>query len=93
MVRVVIQIPCFNEAGQLAATVAATLANNWLAGLPAEFLGQYVPKIRAVDAAQVQAMGRKYFAPADQSIIVVGDSGAVGAQLQPYGQFEVRGRK
>jgi len=75
---------------QLQGAVAATLANNWLVGLPAEFLGEYVPKIRAVDAAQVQAMGAKYFAPKDQSVVVVGDPKAVAEQLKPYGEFEVR---
>ncbi|MDQ3618371.1 MAG: insulinase family protein [Pseudomonadota bacterium] len=73
---------------QMQASVAATLANNWLVGLPPEFLGQYVPKIRAVDAAQVQAMAKKYYAPADQSIIVVGDAAAVAGQLRIYGKFE-----
>lgn len=77
---------------QLQGAVAATLANNWLVGLPAEFLGEYVPKIRAVDAAQVQAMGAKYFAPQDQSIVVVGDPKAVADQLKPYGAFEVTGK-
>lgn len=75
---------------QLQGAVAATLASNWMVGLPAEFLGQYVPKIRAVDAAQVQAMAAKYYAPKDQSIIVVGDSKAVSEQLKAYGNFEVR---
>ena len=49
-----------------------------------------IPKIRAVDAAQVQAMASKYFAPKDQSIIVVGDGKAVADQLTPYGEFERR---
>ena len=75
---------------QMQGAVAATLANNWLSGLPAEFLGQYVPKIRAVDAAQVQVMAKKYYAPRDQSIIVVGDGKAVAEQLKAYGEFERR---
>ena len=75
---------------QMQGAVAATLANNWLSGLPAEFLGQYVPKIRAVDAAQVQAMASKYYAPKDQSIIVVGDGKAVADQLKAFGEFEHR---
>jgi zinc protease len=77
---------------QMQGAVAGTLASNWLAGLPAEFLGQYVPKIRAVDAAQVQAMGRKYFDPKAMSIVVVGDPKAVAEQLKPYGTFEQRDR-
>ena len=72
---------------QLQAAVANSLASNWLVGLPADFLGRYVPMIRAVDAAQVQAMARKYYAPKDQSIIVVGDGKAIAGQLQSYGTF------
>jgi zinc protease len=77
---------------QMQAAVASQLANYWLVGLPAEFLGQYVTKIRAVDAAQVQAMGRKYFDPKEQSIVVVGDPKAVAEQLKPYGTFDVRAK-
>lgn len=71
---------------QLQGAVAGTLANNWLIGLAPEFLGEFVPKVRAVDAAQVQAIGKKYFAPEQQSIVVVGDK-AVMAQLKAYGEF------
>jgi zinc protease len=74
---------------QLQGAVAATLASNWLVGLPAEFLASYVPKVREVDAAQVQAIARKYFDPKDQSIIVVGDGGAIAGQLEPYGEFRI----
>ncbi|QWP76315.1 insulinase family protein [Lysobacter sp. K5869] len=69
-------------------SVASSLATNWLIGLPAEFLGEYVPKIRAVDAAQVQAMAKKYYAAKDQSIIVVGDYKAVESQLKEFGEFK-----
>ena len=51
-----------------------------------EFLGEFVPKVRAVDAKQIQAMGRKYYAPKAQSIVVVGDN-AVLEQLKPYGKL------
>ena len=66
--------------------VIGTLADFWLVGLPPNTLSDYVPKIQAVNAAQVQAMGRKYFAPESQSIVVVGDA-QVRAQLKPYGVF------
>ena len=72
---------------QLQASVAATLASNWLVGLPPEFLGEYVPKIQKVSAEQVRAMGRKYFDPKAQSIVVVGDKAAVSAQLKEFGDF------
>ena len=73
---------------QLQGAVASALAANWLVGLPPEFLGEYVPKIRAVTAQQVQAMGAKYFDPKDYSIVVVGDGAAIDAQLKPYGDFK-----
>src|SRR3546814_7152803 len=65
---------------QLQGAVASMLAGNWLVGLPPECLGEYVPKIRAVNAAQVQAMARKYYDPENQSIVVVGDAAAVAEQ-------------
>jgi zinc protease len=75
-------------ANQLQGAVASTLARNWLVGLPASALAEYVPQVRAVDAATVQAMAAKYFDPARQSIVVVGDAEAVGAQLDELGRFE-----
>ena len=73
---------------QLQRSVAGTLAGNWLNGLPPEYIGEFVPRIREVTAEQVQAMGRKYFQPAQQSIVVVGDK-AVLEQLGQYGEFSV----
>jgi zinc protease len=67
--------------------VADSLAGNWLSGLPADFLGRYVPMIREVDAARVEAMARKYYAPERQSIVVVGDAGAIAPQLEAFGTF------
>ena len=75
---------------QMQAAVAQTLASNWLVGLPAEFLGEYVPKVRAVDAAQVQAMGAKYYDPKQLSIVVVGDGKAIDGQLKDYGSFQAK---
>jgi zinc protease len=74
---------------QLQASVAGTLASNWLIGLPAEFLGQFVPMIQKVSAEQVRQMGAKYFSPESQSIVVVGDKAAVAEQLKEFGEFTV----
>jgi predicted Zn-dependent peptidase len=74
---------------QLQRSVANTLASNWLIGLPPEFLGQYVPMIQKVTAEQVRDIGKKYFAPENQSIVVVGDKAAVGEQLKAFGDFVV----
>jgi len=72
---------------QQQAQVAAALADYWLVGLPPQTLSDYVPKIAAVSATQVQAMARKYFAPKDQSIVVVGTVD-VKSQLAPFGSFD-----
>ncbi|MCD2518729.1 insulinase family protein [Massilia sp. G4R7] len=69
--------------------VASTLAANWLIGLPAEFLGEYVPRIQKVTPEQVRAVAKKYYAPENQSIVVVGDQKAVGEQLKAFGEFTV----
>jgi zinc protease len=76
---------------QQQAQVAAALADYWLVGLPPQTLSDYVPKVQAVTAAQVQAMARKYFAPKDQSVVVVGVAD-VKSQLAPYGAFEQESR-
>ena len=75
---------------QMQRSVAMTLAGNWLIGLPAEFLGQYVPLIQKVTPEQVRDMGKKYFAPELQSIVIVGDNAAVAEQLKQYGEFSVQ---
>jgi len=74
---------------QMQRAVAATLANNWLVGLPAEFLSQYVPLIQKVTPEQVRDVSKKYFNPENQSIVVVGASQAVGEQLKTFGDFTV----
>jgi len=74
---------------QLQRSVAATLANNWLVGLPPEFLGQYVPLIQKVTPEQVRTVAKKYFAPERQSIIVVGDPSKLDEQLKAFGEFTV----
>jgi predicted Zn-dependent peptidase len=74
---------------QMQRAVAATLASNWLVGLPPEFLGQFVPLIQKVTPEQVRDVSKKYFAPERQSIVVVGDKAAVAEQLKAFGEFAV----
>jgi zinc protease len=74
---------------QMQRAVAGTLASNWLVGLPAEYLVQYVPMIQKVTPEQVRDVSKKYFAPENQSIVVVGDSKSVGEQLKAFGDFTV----
>lgn len=72
---------------QIQGALTTTLAGYWVVGLPPDFLGSYVTAANKVTVAQVQAMGRKYFDPADQSVVIVGDPEAIDAQLKPHGAF------
>ncbi|MBI3349835.1 MAG: insulinase family protein [Burkholderiales bacterium] len=72
---------------QLQGSVGRQLAGNWLVGLPADFLGKFVPALQKVTAAEVQAVGRKYFNPDEQSWVVVGDSSKIAEQLKAFGDF------
>jgi predicted Zn-dependent peptidase len=69
---------------QRQASLARRLASLWLQGAPPEFLGEYVPRINAVTAAQVRAVGRRLFASERQTVVVVGDE-AVKAELEQFG--------
>jgi predicted Zn-dependent peptidase len=75
-------------ANQLQGAVAATLANNWLSGLPPEYLGTYVDKARSVTAEQVREIARRYYPSRLQSLVIVGDRKAIEAELAQYGEFE-----
>lgn len=73
---------------QIQGALTSTLAAIWVNGLPATFLSTYVADTNKVTATQVQAMGRKYFDPKRQSIVVVGDPAAIEAQLGDHGTFK-----
>ena len=72
---------------QLQGALGRQLAGNWLVGLPADFLGKFVPAIQKVTASEVQAVGKKYFNPDEQSWVVVGDSSKIAEQLKVFGEF------
>jgi zinc protease len=72
---------------QLQGSLGRQLASNWLVGLPADFLGKFVPALQKVSTAEVQAVGKKYFNPDEQSWVVVGDSSKIAEQLKAFGEF------
>ena len=57
--------------------------------LPKDYLDTYTTKINSVEPDQIQNAAKKYMAPADSAIIVVGDAAALGKQLEKIGTFEV----
>ena len=69
--------------------VAGQLATMKLLGLPADYLETFTAKIRAVDAAQIQAVARKYMTPQVASLVVVGDAAKIGKTLEKLGKVTV----
>jgi zinc protease len=65
--------------------LAGALAANWINGLPPEALGEFVPKIQAVTAADVAGIGERYLASRRQLVVVVGDSAKVRPVLEQFG--------
>jgi predicted Zn-dependent peptidase len=69
--------------------VATLVAGYWSVGLPAETLGSYVDRVKAVTPADVLQAGRAHLASRLQSIVAVGDP-AIEAELRVFGPVEVR---
>ena len=73
---------------QIQASVARTLASNWVNDLPPEALGEFVTKVNAVTGDQVRDVGKKVFPSATQTIVVVGDEAKIREELAPFGEIE-----
>jgi zinc protease len=62
---------------------------RWLYNLPADYWDKYPERVMAVNAAQVQAMAKKYLDPKNVQIIAVGDGKKVEETLRKFGTLEV----
>ena len=58
-------------------------------GLPDSYLETYVTRVRSVEPQQIQAAARKYIAPAEAAIVVVGDAAKIGEVLKKFGTVTV----
>lgn len=56
-----------------------------LHGLPQDWLERYVPAVKAVTPADVQAMARTWLDAARMTVVVVGDRQQVEEQVKPFG--------
>ena len=70
---------------QVEGAVAGELATLWVDGLGPEAIGQENTDIGKVTIQDVAAAGRKYFAAARQTIVVVGEEKVIREQLAPFG--------
>ena len=58
-------------------------------GLPKDYLETYVTRVRSVEPDQVLAAAKKYLAPGQSAIIVVGDASKIGEALKKFGEVTV----
>ena len=58
-------------------------------GLPNDYLNTYTAKVRQVEPDQIQAVAKKYIAPGQSAIVVVGDASKIGDALRKLGSVTV----
>jgi zinc protease len=58
-------------------------------GLPKNYLETYVTRVRSVEPGQIEAAAKKYIAPGDATVVIVGDSSKIGEVLKKFGDVKV----
>jgi len=58
-------------------------------GLPNDYLETYTMRVRSVEPDQVQAAAKKYIAPRQSAVVVVGDASKIGDALKKLGAVTV----
>jgi zinc protease len=71
------------------AGLAAQLSNVKALGLPNNYLETYTTRVRSVEPDQILAAAKKYMAPDQAAIIVVGDASKIGDALKKFGEVTV----
>ena len=69
--------------------VANQLNNMISLGLPKDYLETWVTHVRSVEPDQVEAVAKKYIAPGQSAIVVVGDASKIGDALKKFGDVTV----
>jgi zinc protease len=65
--------------------LAGELASLWVDGLPPDNIAKESEKIDKTTAADVAAVGKKYFPAGNSTVIAVGEEKVVHEELQPFG--------
>jgi zinc protease len=68
--------------------LASQLAATRLLGLQLDYLEQYMSRVRAPDAGQLQAAAARYLDPGNAVIVAVGDAAQVGHALERFGPVQ-----
>jgi predicted Zn-dependent peptidase len=69
--------------------LANQLSNSKTLGLPNDYLETYTTRVRSVEPDQIQAVAKKYLAPGDSAVVVVGDASKIGDALKKFGDVTV----
>jgi len=69
--------------------VATQLNNMNTLGLPKDYLETYTTRVRSVEPDQVLAVAKKYMAPGQAAIVVVGDASKIGEALKKFGDVTI----
>jgi zinc protease len=62
-------------------------------GLPDDYLEMFTTRVRSVEPDQIQAAARKYLAPENDTIVVVGDATQIEKALEKFGPVQVERAK
>jgi len=62
-------------------------------GLPNDYLEMFTTRVRSVEPDQIQAAAKKYFAPDQATIVVVGDASKIEKPLEKFGAVQVEKAK
>jgi zinc protease len=71
------------------AGLAAQLSNMKALGLPNNYLETYTTRVRSVEPDQILAAAKKYMAPDEAAIVVVGDAAKIGDAVKKFGDVTV----
>jgi zinc protease len=58
-------------------------------GLPNDYLETYVTRVRSVEPGQIEAVSKKYMAPGEATVVIVGDASKIGEVLKKFGDVKV----
>jgi zinc protease len=58
-------------------------------GLPNDYLETYTTRVRSVEPDRILAAAKKYLAPGQAAIIVVGDAAKISEELKKFGDVTV----
>jgi len=69
--------------------LANQLSNMKVLGLPNDYLETYTTRVRSVEPDQILSAAKKYIAPGEAAVVVVGDASKIGDALKKFGDVTV----